>query len=319
MEALPESDLKSERHPTYLLYPDRDLPRFLEGNRISQEQLETVPALVEMVKAGDFRVLEKDPEEGFRFESAMTNGYELAEMIETVGGFSEEDRTKLDALYESVFHHQSFTGRSGSMFSYEGLGCIYWHMISKLMLAAQEVALQAIEDGVEDEMITRFMGAYFSVQHGLGFRQTPEQFGAFPAEPYSHSSSHAGAQQPGLTGQVKEGILCRLGELGVDFKDGCLSFEPRMLRAAEFRGLPGGPEHEALSEGMISFTYAQTPITYRRVHDLTNVSAVVYLSDGSQLKAPEGRLDRETTLEIVSQSGTVSRIDVQLPSSWLIS
>ena len=319
LEALPESDLKSARHPTYLLYPDRDLPRFLEGNRVSQEQLETVPALVEMVKAGDFRVLEKNPGEGFRFESAMTNGYELAEMIETVGGFSEEDRTKLDALYESVFHHQSFTGRSGSMFSYEGLGCIYWHMISKLMLAAQEVALQAIEDGVEDEMITRFLGAYFSVQHGLGFRQTPEQFGAFPAEPYSHSSSHAGAQQPGLTGQVKEGILCRLGELGVDFKDGCLSFEPRMLRAAEFRGLPGGPEHEALPEGMISFTYAQTPIRYRRVHDLTNVSAVVYLSDGSQLTAPEGRLDRETTLEIVSQSGAVSRIDVQLPSSWLIS
>ena len=35
-------------------------------------------------------------------------------------------------LYEEVFDHQSFTGRSGTFYKYEGLGCIYWHMVSKL-------------------------------------------------------------------------------------------------------------------------------------------------------------------------------------------
>ena len=34
------------------------------------------------------------------------------------------------------------------MFAYEGLGSIYWHMVSKLMLAVQEIALE------EDQMKT---------------------------------------------------------------------------------------------------------------------------------------------------------------------
>jgi hypothetical protein len=46
------------------------------------------------------------------------------------------------------------------MFAYEGLGCIYWHMISKLMLAAQEFALMA--DGDLHHRLT--------TQRGLGFR-----------------------------------------------------------------------------------------------------------------------------------------------------
>ena len=39
-------------------------------------------------------------------------------------------------LFERLFDHESFTGRSGTFFGYEGLGCIYWHMVSKLRLAA---------------------------------------------------------------------------------------------------------------------------------------------------------------------------------------
>ena len=42
-----------------------------------------------------------------------------------------------DEGYESVFEHRSYTGRSGTMFGYQGLGSVYWHMVSKLMLAAQ--------------------------------------------------------------------------------------------------------------------------------------------------------------------------------------
>ena len=33
---------------------------------------------------------------------------------------------------------QSFTGRSGAFYKYEGLGSIYWHMVSKLLVAVQE-------------------------------------------------------------------------------------------------------------------------------------------------------------------------------------
>ena len=40
--------------------------------------------------------------------------------------------------FGDVFGLRSFTGRSGTMYGYEGLGCIYWHMVSKLLLAIQE-------------------------------------------------------------------------------------------------------------------------------------------------------------------------------------
>ena len=41
-------------------------------------------------------------------------------------------------MFEDLFDHKSFTGRSGTFFGFEGLGSIYWHMVSKLALAVQE-------------------------------------------------------------------------------------------------------------------------------------------------------------------------------------
>ena len=64
---------------------------------------------------------------------------------------------------------------------------------------------------------------------GLGGSKSPEVFGAFPADAYSHTPGHAGAKQPGLTGQVKEDVLCRWGELGVLVEDGRLVFNPLLL------------------------------------------------------------------------------------------
>ena len=36
--------------------------------------------------------------------------------------------------FEDIFNHKSFTGRSGTFYGYEGLGSIYWHMVSKLVI-----------------------------------------------------------------------------------------------------------------------------------------------------------------------------------------
>ena len=317
LEELPKSDLRSQRHPTYLLYPDRELPRFMEMNRLSEDQVMKVSALAKMSANGDDRIVVKDPAGGYRFHDALTNGYELAEVMNGID-LSTEDRVEIEALYESAFQHQMFTGRSGSMFGYEGLGCVYWHMVSKLMVAAQEVTLKAMESGADGNVLRRFAGAYFSVQSGLGYRQSPERYGAFPAEPYSHSSGQAGAQQPGLTGQVKEGILCRLGELGVDFVGGQLAFRPRLLRAAEFDGLAAGPDHAEIPAGSLSFTFAGTLVNYFRNSDAEMVTAKVSFANGDE-KSFEGILNRETSSEILRRSGRISKIEVQVPAHWLIS
>ncbi len=86
---------------------------------------------------------------------------------------------------------------------------------------------------------------YHDIRDGLGFRKDPALQGAFPTDPYSHTPGHLGAQQPGMTGQVKEQVLTRFGELGVEVSDGCVRFAPRLLprerdrRYRQQRELPG--------------------------------------------------------------------------------
>ena len=59
----------------------------------------------------------------------------------------DRDGPRVKDLYEQVFNHKAFTGRSGGMYGYEGLGCIYWHMVAKLLLAVHECYRSAEEDG----------------------------------------------------------------------------------------------------------------------------------------------------------------------------
>ena len=93
--------------------------------------------------------------------------------------------------------------------------------------------------------------------------KSPGLYGAFPTDPYSHTPLHRGAQQPGMTGQVKEDILVRFGELGVFVNEGRLSFNPRLLRKDEFRlqeGIfkyrtyNGGNGEIKLAPGQLAFT-----------------------------------------------------------------
>jgi hypothetical protein len=305
LEALPQSRLHSARHDSYLLYPDRELPGFLDFNRVDEGQASGIAALSRMLAAKDHRILMPDPAGGFRFHPSLVNEYELAATLDHTG-VEESDREAIRALYEATFHHRAFTGRSGTMFAYEGLGCIYWHMVSKLMLAAQESALKA--DG---DLHRRLAAAYYGIQRGLGFRKSPQDYGAFPAEAYSHSPAHAGAQQPGLTGQVKEGILCRFGELGVRFEHGAIRFHPRLLRAAEFAADESG-------DRTLSFTLAGTPVRYRCRESLNDAMVTVRFTGGQQRVHPDGLLPAGPAAEIIRRSGCIECIDVDIPAGWLL-
>jgi len=324
LEELPNSELRSTRHETYLLYPDKEVTDFLDANQITTPQFEAICTLKEMVKRGDSRILTPDPRGFYRFHPALTNHYAVNDVLDSLQeesayeGMVGDDRGQVLELYETVFNHRAFTGRSGRMFGYEGLGSVYWHMVSKLMLAVQEVALDAVEQDADDGTVNRLISSYFDVQSGLGYRRTPEQYGAFPSEPYSHSPSHAGAQQPGLTGQVKEGILCRFGELGVEFINGQLRFSPRLTRLAEFSGNAEGISSSKVSSGTIQFTFAGTPITYTIRQSIDLPVATVHLDDGSKVEAEKAILDQELTSEVARQTGKVRKIEVGVPAHFLI-
>ena len=159
------------------------------------------------------------------------------------------------------------------MFAFEGLG---QHLLAHGCQAAgrgrRKLIARRSKSGAPAEMVAGLRAAYYDIRRGLGFTKTPEMFGAFPTDPYSHSPRHLGAQQPGMTGQVKEEILTRWAELGIRVDQGALTFAPRLLRRREFFTEPqefgyvdanGGGEGLAVAGGKSGFTYCQVPICYR--------------------------------------------------------
>jgi len=250
----------------------------------------------------------------------------LESLAESYGEAVEAARGPLRGLYEAVFKHREFTGRSGTMFGFEGLGCIYWHMVSKLLLAIQENYIAALEVGAPDPVCRRLGSVYYRVRDGLGLNKTPLEYGAFPTDPYSHTPGHGGARQPGMTGQVKEEVLSRFGELGLAIRDGVVSFQPRLLRECEF-GADARPfrfldvegrwqELQVPAQGL-AFTWCQTPVVYRLV-DHGPPAMMIACADGSLHTLAALSLPVELGRELFRRSGHVRRLSVDLPRDLLL-
>lgn len=328
LQALRASRLYCPQRRSYLLYADKEMPSFLALNRVPSEVAEAIPLLAKLIKAGDTSVLQYSPAEGcYRFHHSLANQFELDNALDCFATQSkwrelvDNDRQAVQALYEETFNHQSFTGRSGSMFAFEGLGSIYWHMVSKLMLAVAELAVEAANEG-NQSAFNELQKHYFDIQSGLGFRKTPMDYGAFPADAYSHTPAHAGAQQPGLTGMVKEGILARFAELGVEFRNRSIHFAPKLLRREEFYSAPqsiqvigvdGKKRVLNLPEKSLMFTLAQTPIIYQQTERKTMVIEIVH-ADGSVAVVQSPRLPRGVATEVIGRTGEIDHIVVRLPA-----
>ncbi|MBT8236667.1 MAG: hypothetical protein KJO04_10785, partial [Bacteroidia bacterium] len=143
LDNLKESALFRDDQYSYLLYPDKDLPRFLLKNMVSAEEAERIPLLMQLLKEGDTSIIEKDDAGQYHFNGSFNNADSLSAALALLpenqyGSLLEGDRQRILDLFEAVFDHTSFTGRSGTFFGYEGLGSIYWHMVSKLFLAVEE-------------------------------------------------------------------------------------------------------------------------------------------------------------------------------------
>ena len=259
---------------------------------------------------------------GVHFNGAFRNKTDLEAALdrleETGAEVSAPDRADALAAFERVFNHRAYTGRSGTFFGYEGLGSIYWHMVSKLALAAQESYWRAADAGADAETLRQLADAYYDVRAGLGVGKTPYEFGAFPADAYSHTPGGGKAKQPGMTGQVKEDILCRWGELGVHVRDGRIAFQPSLLRAEELTTQPttfryidldGAEQAVELDAGQLAFTYCQTPVVYRRAAAL---AVRVTDADGSVRQLDQGALSRATSAQVFQRTGAVARIDVDV-------
>jgi hypothetical protein len=323
LDALRASRLYRADQQSYLLYPDRRLPGFLEKNVIPEAALARAPALARRLASGDERVVLRDAEGRLRFPAGFHNAEACAAALRSLAsdgalpGLGEAEVAEVLEVYEAVFHHRAFTGRSGTMFAYEGLGSIYWHMVGKLLLAVQERFTEAAERGAPAGLLDRLAVHYQAIRAGMGgAEKSPADWGAFPLDAYSHSPAHGGARQPGMTGQVKEEILLRLGELGVLVRGGRVSFRPRLLRRAEFLTAPALFEPLAadgrrlrleLPAGSLAFTLCQVPVVYRLG---APGRIVVAASDGTVHDQPGDTLDPAGSAALFERSGRLARIDV---------
>ncbi|MEO8463079.1 MAG: hypothetical protein ABI555_07690 [Chloroflexota bacterium] len=294
-------------HHSYLLYPDRVLAPILARNTLAEEPPITDPSIFVKDRLGTWH-----------FQADLSTVGDIERRLAALSAAPEVTDAVLD-LWRATFAYDEFTGRSGTFFMFEGLGSIYWHMVAKLLLAIQGSHRRAIDPGARVALAEQ----YDDVRDGLGFRKTPLEYGAFPTDPYSHTPSHHGAQQPGMTGQVKEQILSRFGELGVDVADGCVRFDPRLLHRSEFLDQPGvfrwidltGTEQTVdLSAGSLAFTYCQTPIVYRLgdrpAIELQRTEGGSETVDGDQLSATASRA-------IVERSNAYRVVIVTIPRGRL--
>ena len=328
LNALKNSKLYRKDQSSYILYPKKELPGFLEKNVIPSSGITKIPSLTKLVEQGKSQIFLKDLNGEYHFNGNFKNANDLKTAIDAFATpeseqISEKERTQILQLFEEVFNHKAFTGRSGTFYGYEGLGSIYWHMVSKLQLAVQECCLFVITNKASEEVINALIAHYYEINEGIGVHKSPSVYGAFPTDPYSHTPGGKGAQQPGMTGQVKEDILCRFGELGVFVQKSQLTFDPCLLKKDEFLKSPekftyvdikGETRTLQLEEGSLCFTYCQVPIVY--ILSETN-SVEIINKNGTSSTFGLLQLDTPISREIFNRTGSIKRINVRLIASQL--
>lgn len=321
LDGLKASSLFREDQYSYILYPNKELPRFDKKNNIPSSKVEMSELLKLLIKNGNSQIIEKDILGTYHFNGNFNNANSLktalANLEDAYKDLVEKDSKLVLDVFEAVFDHKSFTGRSGTFFGYEGLGSIYWHMVSKLLLAVQENCLLAINTNENEVIIGKLLDHYYEINAGIGAHKTPKLYGAFPTDPYSHTPAGKGAQQPGMTGQVKEDILSRIGELGVFVKKGHILFNPRLLKKEEFLKTSKtfsytnvGNEFKEieLEEGALCFTYCQVPVIYK----LSNKDSLHVFLNNKVLEFDGLTLDGHLSNLVFERTGEIDKIIVCL-------
>ena len=323
LDALQASALFRADRASYMLYPERKLPPFLAKNVIPESLVAHNAWIRDELETGRSRYIERDVNGRVHFHGRFRNERELRMELQEDLTVSDAEADALCEAYELVFRHRQFTGRSGTMYKYEGIGCIYWHMVSKLALAISEVLRQASSRGADADLVDSLYQRLERVREGLGIHATPARYGAFPLDPYSHTPGFAGAQQPGMTGQVKEDIISRFSELGVCVNAGEIAFEPVTLKRSEFLSEPaawtysaGGEERQqALQAGSLAFTLCGVPVIYR----LGEAGSIRVFRD--QEDEPEvirgTRLGQSWSRSLFLREGRIRKIEVDIPQAVL--
>jgi len=330
LDALKESKIYRPDQYSYMLYPDRELPRFIEKNLIPKNFVKESSLFQKFIEDKETSIIQVDDVGNYHFNGIFRNAEALELSLDNlkIGSYSqliEQEKANILEIYETVFDHQSFTGRSGTFYGYEGLGSIYWHMVSKLLLATQECYHKAFAEGANASIIGRLDDHYYEIKAGIGLYKSPELYGAFPTDAYSHTPSSSGVKQPGLTGQVKEDIISRFGEMGIVIKKGKIYFESALLNKEEILNKSqtfevystnGESRLIKLNENQLGFTFCQVPIVYT----FSDEAKIAVLYETGKIENIQGNsLGQQLSSLVFNRSGKVILIEVAIKKNKNVS
>jgi len=332
LSSLFKSDMYQPEQNSFMLYPQKKLKRFLDKNIIPDDIVNDCNLFKKLIKQENTEILYVDGIGKYRFNESLINSNFLEKKLDQLSNIEmyskdvQKERSKVLDYYFEIFDHQSYTGRSGTMYAYEGIGSIYWHMVSKLLLATQELFFKAVNTKEHISTIKELGDLYYKIRSGLSSDKTPEQYGAFPYDPYSHTPYKKGAQQPGMTGQVKEEIITRMGELGCSLKNGTLIFQTNLLKLSEFLNEDATFSYVDINHnfceyhlkpGQLGFTYCQVPIIYRLSEQDCNIS--ILFNNQTTEDISGNILPSEISNKLFSRSGEIKEIKVDcLKSSFIL-
>jgi hypothetical protein len=322
LKALRSSRIYRSDQNSYVLYPDKPQVHFLERNVIDPSLIEGNHWIQQELRSGRTTFVEQDSEGRAHFNTAFRSARDLITALLAHPDVASEDAEALLEVYETVFRHRQFTGRSGSMFKYEGLGSIYWHMVSKLLLATAETTIDAARAGADPDTVRELVSHFDEIELGLGIHKAPARYGAFTTDPYSHTPGFTGVQQPGMTGQVKEDVITRFCELGVRVEGGQVEFAPTLLKRDEFLDEPtiwrfsvcGEMRSEALEAGCLAFTLAGVPVIYRLAGA---PSIAVFEEEGEPLVIEGGWLGPDLSESLFRREKRIRKLVVDIPAGML--
>ncbi|HBH48955.1 MAG TPA: hypothetical protein DDX98_09955 [Bacteroidales bacterium] len=191
-------------------------------------------------------------------------------------------------------------------------------MVSKLLLAAEEYFFRSVEEGVDADTMGQLKNHYYEIKAGIGLYKSPELYGAFPTDAYSHTPGNAGVKQPGMTGQVKEDVISRMGELGVIVVDGKITFNTSLLNKNEFLkkskdfefiALSGNKEVLPLQPSQLGFTICQVPVVYT----LGNEERISIYFHNNKVETLDGLvISEDLSQSIFRRQGDVVRIEISI-------
>jgi len=123
-----------------------------------------------------------------------------------------------------------------------------------------------------------------------------------------------------MTGQVKEEILARLGELGVRMDAGSIRFAPGLLRPQEFTTEPlrfryldtqGHWRELDIPPASLAFTWCQVPLLYQ-LRESEAPALTAHWRNGEHTALPTLELPQAIASELLQRTGNIDRIELVL-------